>query len=604
MQRSSIVACLTILAALSSLPARSAEVTTLAGSGLPGLEDGPAKTASFLMPEGLALAPSGDLYVADAAGQRVRRVSSSGIVSTVAGSGGIDASGLWVPGGFADGPAQSARFNQPSAVAVTPSGAIVVADTANHCLRFIRGGIVSTYAGRCGEAGSQDGTLTAARFAQPRALAFDTHGILYVGDTSVGVRRVAPDGSVTTLTAAPPDDKSLRDVTGLSVCDACTSPQLFVAARGGMLVYDLTRSAVTRFYKTGVWDDDPSGAYVAGTRTFGYPFAIAAVDDDKVVYTDIATNSIRFFTGSGENVAAGPATENAGFSAGEFRDGGSDVARVDQPMGLVRTASGAFVFSDTGNRRIRTVSGIDFRYQVAPSELAADTKYYRIFFLGNSDTSSNQQWDQSISGIVEQGLSRNWRALGLPKPPRVYPRQVLADMNGTRDFIDQYLATGLADMVILQLNTGHVSMTINRPITESVDPYAAQWQPQVTDALRTISTTLSKNRVPFLVALDPLPWEVSPSESAYTGIFLPPGYSPAPGPPTEYERSGELLREAAAAAGVPVVNAFPIFAREELLPTHPALFGARDSHLSVQGAAVYAQTILNELLKTKPWREP
>ncbi|MBV8489704.1 MAG: hypothetical protein JO199_04165, partial [Candidatus Eremiobacteraeota bacterium] len=323
-----------------------------------------------------------------------------------------------------------------------------------------------------------------------------------------------------------------------------------------------------------------------------------------VVYTDIATNAIRMLTTAGVSTVAGSPVENAGFTAGDFRDGTSDVARVDQPMGLVRLANGTFVFSDTGNRRIRAVSGIDFRYQTEPSDLAADSQDYRIFFIGNSDASSNQEWDQSISGILERRLRQNWRALGFPKPPRVYPRQVIAGVNETADWIDTYLASGLADMVILQLNAGQVTTSLGQPIAQSLEPNAAQWQPMVTNALRSIHANLSKNGIPFLVVLDPLAFEVSPAESGWIGVYPVPGVETPPGPPSEYAHTGEMLREAAVAAGVPVANAFPAFKKEVLLASHPALFGARDFHLSVQGVALESEIVLNELLTSKPWKRP
>src|SRR5215469_5504244 len=93
----------------------AATVSTFAGSGLAGIADGPAASASFLEPEGVAVAPDGDLYVADTAAQRIRRITPQGIVSTVAGSGAIDDSHLYVPGGFRNGPVASARFNRPVA---------------------------------------------------------------------------------------------------------------------------------------------------------------------------------------------------------------------------------------------------------------------------------------------------------------------------------------------------------------------------------------------------------------------------------------------------------------------------------------------------------
>lgn len=607
-----------LLLALAAIPAlaRAAEVTTFAGSGQAGFADGTSANASFLMPEGLALAPNGDVYVADAAAQRIRRIDRNGNVTTVAGSGNRDASGLWVPGGFADGPAKSAKFDRPAAIAVSPSGTIVVADSGNHCLRSIAGGTVSTYAGRCGESGAQDGTRESARFAKPLALAYDSHGTLYVADLGNGIRKVGADGTVTSIAPGPPYDQPLAQATGVTVYEGGDLPLLFIATRDGLMAMDLNRSTIVRFYKTGLWDFyDKTASYVAGTRIFGYPYAVAVADDYKIVYTDIATNAVRFLAAAGTNVAAGSPTENASFSAGDFRDGDSAQARVDQPMGVVRLSNGTFLVADTGNRRIRAIAGIDFRYQTSPAELGADTNSYRIVYVGDSAVSNNQAWDESVSGILEKRFRQNWRELGFPKPPRVYPRQVIANLNKTRDFINEYLASGLADMVVLQLNSGQIALPQESNRTtfivgvkyfeygwpQSIVPYASQWQPMVTGVLRSISDNLSKNGIPFVVAINPLGFEISPAESGYLNVFQNP-YYPATSTPGTYVGLGALLSQAVNDAGVPLIDAFPAFEREELLPDHPALFGARDMHLSVQGVALNAQIILQELLRTKPWK--
>ena len=105
----------------------AATVTTLAGSGEAGVADGPARSASFMLPVGLAWDAKGRLYVADAAAQRLRVVLPDGSVRTVAGSGQPAKTGIWVPGGYADGKGSAARFNTPMGIAVGPGGDVYVA---------------------------------------------------------------------------------------------------------------------------------------------------------------------------------------------------------------------------------------------------------------------------------------------------------------------------------------------------------------------------------------------------------------------------------------------------------------------------------------------
>src|SRR5204863_416032 len=135
-------------------------VTTLAGlAGSVGSSDGTGTVARFHYPEAIALDSSGNLYVADTYNQTIRKISS-GVVTTVAGFPGST--------GAVDGTGSVARFNGTGGVAVAPSGNLYVADIYNHTVRKIAtGGIVTTFAGLAGSSGSADGAGSAARFDNP-----------------------------------------------------------------------------------------------------------------------------------------------------------------------------------------------------------------------------------------------------------------------------------------------------------------------------------------------------------------------------------------------------------------------------------------------------
>jgi hypothetical protein len=167
-------------------------VSTLAGSpGAKGNVDGQGAAARFSSPTGIALDDRGNLYVADGWVDTVRKITSAGEVTTLAGKAGER--------GSTDGPADLARFVVPSGIAVDRGGNVYVCDYGNRTVRKITpGGDVSTLAGRAGRQGSADGIGPAAEFSGPLAIAVDEASNLYVSDANT-IRKITPSGVVTTM---------------------------------------------------------------------------------------------------------------------------------------------------------------------------------------------------------------------------------------------------------------------------------------------------------------------------------------------------------------------------------------------------------------------
>ena len=167
-------------------------VTTIAGSGAPGVGDGQALIASFSDPFGLAVDKRGNVIVADGGqSNRIRRVTTDGKVETIAGS----------REGFADGNPLQAQFNTPSGVAIDRAGNIIITDTSNNRIRKLStdGTKVSTIAGT-GIAGFTDGRTSEAQFDGPIGIAVDKSGNLFIADTyNDSIRKITPEGIVTTV---------------------------------------------------------------------------------------------------------------------------------------------------------------------------------------------------------------------------------------------------------------------------------------------------------------------------------------------------------------------------------------------------------------------
>jgi len=189
--------------------AQSLTFSTLAGHGGPGAADGVRNSAGFNSLFGVAADTNGNLYVADTANHTVRKITPLGVVSTLAGLAGVK--------GSADGTNSSALFNEPRGLAVDGTGVVYVADTGNHTIRkIIPAGATTTFAGYPGLSGSGNGLGTNAQFFHPEGVALDTLGNVYVADTwNHTIRKITVAGLVATF-AGMPGVSGTNDATGSS----------------------------------------------------------------------------------------------------------------------------------------------------------------------------------------------------------------------------------------------------------------------------------------------------------------------------------------------------------------------------------------------------
>ncbi|HEY4287235.1 MAG TPA: IPT/TIG domain-containing protein [Puia sp.] len=262
------------------------EVSTIAGTGTAGYADGPGNAAMFKSPFKVAIDNDNNIIVADRDNFKIRKVTPDGVVSTIAGS----------TGGFADGSGSSAKFAQPLDVAVDAIGNIYVADNTNHRIRKVTpSGTVSTLAGS-GTAGYADGTGTAAMFKNPSGLTLDNSGNIIVADRINNlVRKVTPDGIVTTVagtTAAGTSDGPAASAT-------FNNPYgVVVDADGNIYVADLTSALIRKITPDGaVTTIAGSGSGFADglstTAKFNQPTDVTIDADGNILVADLTNRRVR-----------------------------------------------------------------------------------------------------------------------------------------------------------------------------------------------------------------------------------------------------------------------------------------------------------------------
>jgi sugar lactone lactonase YvrE len=168
----------------------AADVTTYAGTDQAGFQNGDALLAQFQVnAEGIAADAQGNVYMGDTFNERIRKISTTGQVSTQAGNG---------TEGLTDGDIATAQFRFPDGVAIDGQGNIYVADGGNFCIRKVTpAGVVSRFAGS-GTRGTSDGNATDAQFYEMIDIVADSHGNLFVIDDN-RIRKITPQGVVSTI---------------------------------------------------------------------------------------------------------------------------------------------------------------------------------------------------------------------------------------------------------------------------------------------------------------------------------------------------------------------------------------------------------------------
>ena len=360
-------------------------VTTVAGNGSASSagDGGPALAASLHSPASLAVAASGDVYVAEGLGNRVRKVArATGIISTVAGTGQAGFSGD-------GGPAKDARLDAPLGLAFDPSGGLFIADAFNARVRRVAAGtgVINTYAGTGDSGSSGDGGPAAAASLSPRSLATDPSGtgLVVVEDSTNRVRRISFDTTVIFTIAGNGQYGYLGDL-GPATSAALRMPfGTAVGPDGDLYVSDTENHRVRRIHR----DDRTISTYAGGgTGPDGGPaesamlvfpsgiafdasgnLLVAEVPLGTVRKVDRTTGLIRVVAGGGTQTGdGGPATSarlSSPWSLATDRSGGTYVAERDayrvrkvDASGVITTVAGTGTEGYDGDGGLATAARI------------------------------------------------------------------------------------------------------------------------------------------------------------------------------------------------------------------------------------------------------
>jgi streptogramin lyase len=327
-------------------------ITTIAGSGA-GFQDGPAATALFRNPSAVVALPDGTLIVADSGNHRIRRFNvETGEYTTLAGTG---------TAGFTDGPAGNAMFNTPTSVTLDADGNVIVADSGNHRIRCfnVETNDVTTLAGT-GGAGATDGPADRATFNLPTSVTVDTDGHVVIADkNNHRIRRLdIAKNAVSTMAGAsgagyqdgPAETAKFNNPTDVVVG---IDGNVVIADQSNhrVRIFDTSTNEVTTLVGTGAagFQNGPRG-----TATLYNPVGVAVDVDGNVFIVDLGSPRIRRFDSASEEVAT-----VAGTGSPSFKDGPCNEAAFtfgDMSRAVV-DSDGNLIISDSGNHRIRRISG-------------------------------------------------------------------------------------------------------------------------------------------------------------------------------------------------------------------------------------------------------
>jgi sugar lactone lactonase YvrE len=337
---------------------RTPTINTIAGDGTAGFsgDSGPASSAELNGPYGVAVDSGDNLYIADPGNNRIRKVAAgTGLITTIAGNGTAGYSGD-------NSPATGAELNLPTGVAIDSAGNLYIADAGNNVIRKINAsGIITTVAGNNAEGYSGDnGAATNATLYTPTGVAVDSTGNLYIADSNnQRIRRVNASGTITTI--AGDGTAGYTGDNGPATSATLNKPAAVVVDSTGNLYIADTGNDVIRMIKTAGTITTIAGNGTAGFSGDGGPATSARlnspyglnVDSTGDIYVADSMNNVVRMVNAAGIISTIAGNDTNGYSG----DGGQATsAALNNPQDVALDSQGNLYISDRNNNRIREVN--------------------------------------------------------------------------------------------------------------------------------------------------------------------------------------------------------------------------------------------------------
>jgi trimeric autotransporter adhesin len=357
--------------ALLRLDGKTGILTRVAGNGTPGFsgDGGPATSAQLAGPSGVAVDSAGTLYIADSGNYRVRKVAN-GIISTVAGNGTMGFSGD-------QGPATSAQLSGPNGIAVDSSGNLYICDSVTSRVRKVSGGVIASIAGtgfieRVEGGYRVHNPATDAQLIQPRFVAVDAAGNVYIADYHKHRIRKVSNGAITTVAGTeeqgfsgdggPATSAQLWGPSGVAVD---STGALYIADTYNHRIRQVSNGIITTVVGNGTrgfgGDNGPANAAALSS-----PESVAVDSSGNVYITDRGNGRIRKVSNGVITTVAGTGTFSFGGDGGPATSaqlhlytpiGDFPSTRPEPLSGVAVDSAGNVYIADELNQRVRRISG-------------------------------------------------------------------------------------------------------------------------------------------------------------------------------------------------------------------------------------------------------